>query len=166
VSSFQVRQGCSSILFQVRIQKTFRHLLNARVFVAYQPGRTREVEFQIAMFDWAMIPFADEMKKKDAGRNWGGRLLIGGGGRVSTSGNGESYRIPNARQGRPAAAAGISQIAESLQNILRRNFAFVAGSRAMTAPSSPERKPGRMRPSAVLQSCHRHEVWTGHFGFL
>jgi hypothetical protein len=163
---FEAGQGFSSFLLQVGLQETFSHLLNAWVSVADQPSRASEIEFQIAMFDGPMIPFTDEMNKKDAGRNWGSTLLIGGGSRVSTSGNGESCRIPNARQGRPAAVAGISQIAESLQNVLRRNFAFVAGSRAMAAPSSPERKPRRVRPRAVFQSCYWHEVWAGQLVLL
>jgi hypothetical protein len=163
---FEAGQAFSSFLLQVGLQETFSHLLNAWVSVADQPSRAREIEFQIAMFDGPMIPFADEMNKKDAGRNWGSTLLIGGGSRVSTSGNGESYGVPNARQGRPAAAARISQIAESLQNVLRRNFTFMAGSRAMAAPSSPERKPRRVRPRAVFQSCYWHEVWAGQLVLL
>ena len=35
----------------------------------------------------------------------------------------------------------------------------------MPAPSRAERKPGGMRPGTVLQSCHRHEVWTGQLRF-
>ena len=58
----------------------------------------RQVECQIAMFDGAMIPFADVVEKKDAGRSCR-RFLIEPCGRIPRSGNGESHRIPSAVSG-------------------------------------------------------------------
>src|ERR1700683_246026 len=46
-------------LFQVVLQETFRHLLDARVVVSPQPDRPRQVEFQIAMLDRSMISLAN-----------------------------------------------------------------------------------------------------------
>jgi hypothetical protein len=62
----------SSSLFQIRFQKTFRHFLDARILVTPQPGRPRQIKFQIAMLDRPMIPFADIVEQQDAGRNRSG----------------------------------------------------------------------------------------------
>src|ERR1017187_9477229 len=110
------------------------------------------------MFNGPVVPFADIMQQKNAGGNRRGISWLGALGLVLWSGDGESYSIPNARRRRPVTAAGVSQIAECFQDLLRRNLVFVAGGRAVTAPSASKRKPGRMRPFAIFHSRHRHEV--------
>ena len=82
---------------------------------------------------------------------------------VARRGDRESHCIPPALRWRPAATAGVSQVAECFQNILRRKFAFMAGGRAMTAPSKSQRKPRRMRPVSIFQFRHRHEIGAGQF---
>jgi hypothetical protein len=49
----------SSLLFQVQLQKAFRHLLDPRIVVPPHPGRTRQIELQVAMCDGLVIAFAN-----------------------------------------------------------------------------------------------------------
>ncbi len=151
-----------TFFLQVRLQETFRHLLNASVVVLAQPGRLRQVEFQIAVFHRPMISFADITENEHAGWNRRGVSWFGTRGWVMGSGDGEAHCIPNAFRRGPRTTAGVPKIAECFQNVLRRKFAFVPGSRAVTAPSAPQGKPRRMRPSAIFQSGSRHEVRAGH----
>ena len=157
---------CSSFLFQVRLQKTFRHLLNARVGVRPQPSRPRQIKLQIAMFDRPVLSFTNVAKKKNASGNSHGISRLGTDRRALRGGNGESHRIPNALRRRPTATAGVAQVAERFQHVFWRKFAFMAGSRAGTTPSAAQRKPRGMRPGTVFQSRHRHEVRTGQSTLL
>jgi hypothetical protein len=50
---------CSTLLFQVGIQKTLGHPLHACVSMLAQPGCTRKVKLQFTMFYGKMIAFAD-----------------------------------------------------------------------------------------------------------
>ncbi len=155
----------SGFLFQVRLQETFRHLLDARVFVPPQPRRLRQVELKIAMLDGLVIAFANITKEKDAGRRshsmsrLGRHLGITRG--IARGGNGKSHCIPKALRRRPTATAGITQVAKCLEDVLRRKLAFMAGSGAVTAPSATKGKPRGMRPGTVLQSRYRHEIRAG-----
>ncbi len=149
-------------LFQVQVQKTFRHLLNTRVLVPPQPSRARQIEFQIAMFDGPVILFADIAKNKSPARNRRGSSWLGPRSCIGRGGNRESYCVPESLRGNPRTTARISQVAKCFQNVLGRKVTFVTGRGTVTAPSSTKRKPGRMGPRAIFQSCHRHEVRAGH----
>jgi|HubBroStandDraft_1064217.scaffolds.fasta_scaffold127452_2 hypothetical protein len=161
-----LRLRFSGFLFQVRLQKTFCHLLNAQVLVPPQPGRLRQVEFEIAMLDGPVVTFAHITENKHARRNSSGIARRSRHHGIARCGNGESHGIPKALPRRPTAVAGITEVAERFQHVLRGKFPFVAGGSAVTAPSAAQRKPCRMRPRTVFQSRHRHEVRTGQFALL
>src|SRR5437899_5695067 len=158
LSCYRSRQGFRfKPSFQVRLQKTFRHLLDARVVVPPQPDRSRQVKFQFAVCDRRVISFANIIEQQRVSLNSAYTPPHIVPSRVERSRNRESHRIPYALLWRPTATAGIPQVAECFQNILRGEFAFVAGSRAVTTPSVAERQPRRMRPAAILHSRYRHE---------
>ena len=148
-------------LFQVRLQKAFRHFLDTWVCVLPQPGRSRQFKFKIAMFDGPVISFANVVQKKGSGRRGGIPGFVPA-SRIGRRRDGKTHGVPNLPGWPPTATTGISQIAECLQNILTRNFAFVARSRAVTAPSRSQRKPSGMRPTAIFEFPDRHEIGTGH----
>ncbi len=60
---------CSTLLFQVGIQKTLGHPLHACVSVLAQPGCTRKVKLQFTMFYGKMIAFADVKQAKSTHRS-------------------------------------------------------------------------------------------------
>jgi len=103
-----------------------------------QPDRLRQVKFQIAMFHRPVISLANITQNQQASRQRGDLLWGSTFRKVGWSGDRESHCVPNALSRRPIATAGIPKIAECLQNILRRQFAFVAGSRAVPAPPAAE----------------------------
>src|SRR3984957_13749103 len=148
-------------LFQVRLQKAFCHCLDTWVCVLPRPGRSRQFKFKIAMFDGAVISFANVVQKKGSGRRGGIPGFVPP-SRIGRRRDGKTHGVPNLPGWPPTATTGISQIAECLQNILTRSFAFVARSRAVTAPSRSQRKPSGMRPTAIFEFPDRHEIGTGH----
>jgi len=154
------RPSRSRFLFQIRLQKTFRHLLDTGVIVPSKPNRLRQIKFQIPIFDRPVIQLANVTEQQDAGPETGD-ISSGPQVNVARSGDCESNCIPHAVPWRPVATAGITKIAECFQNILRGQLAFVAGSRAVPAPSTAQRKPRGMRPGAVFESGHGHKVRTG-----
>src|SRR5271167_601202 len=81
------------LLSEVRLQKTFRHLLDTRVVVPPDPGRSRQVKLQVAMLDRSMISFANITEKQGAGST---RECLVACRQVARSGDRKSHRIPNA----------------------------------------------------------------------
>ena len=124
-----------------------------------QPSCLRQIKFQIAMCDGPVIPFANVAKKEGAGRPVRDIFCTVP---ALRSRNRESYRIPKTFRRRPATTTGVSKIAEGFQNILRGNFALMAGRRAVSRPPDSQRKPCGMRPVAILQFRHGHEVRASH----
>ena len=78
--------------------------------------------------------------------------------------DGESHCVPKTLRRRPTTTAGISEIAECFQNILRWDFAFDVPEPCNGRTIRSQGKPCGMRPGAVFQFRHRHEVGTGQFG--
>ena len=114
------------------------------------------IEFEIAVFDGPVISFTNKTDTHDAEdlaavASWEVRGFRG-------SNQSESNRIPNPLPGRPATTVRVAEIAELLENILRRKLTFVSWGGAMAAPSTPQGKPRRMRPCPVFQLHQRHEV--------
>src|ERR1700736_1764268 len=154
-----LRFGFSTFLLKIRFQKALRHLLDPRIVVPAQPSRSGQVKFEIAIFDGPVISFTNVTQKQNASSPVRGILCQGLAGRRTDR---ESYCIPASLRRRPATTTGISKIAERFQNILRGNFALMAGSRAVAAPSNTERKPCGVRPIAILKFRHGHEVRASH----
>ena len=127
-----------------------------------QPDRLPQVKFQIAIRDGPVISFTHISQHQDAGRQCGDGSR-GPQVNVARSRDRESHCIPYTVRWRPTATAGIAKIAECFQNVLPRQFAFVAGSCAVPTPSSAQWKPCWMRPGAVFQPRHGHKVRTGQF---
>jgi hypothetical protein len=155
----------SSVLFQVRLQKTLRHFLDAGIIVLRQPGGVGQVEGQFAVDSRAMIAFAN-VNQPDR-TSWlipeaHPAILRSGPFR---GGNGQADGIPVAFGWCPTATASVAEIAESLQNILGRNLAIMAGGGAMALPSAPQRKPCRMRPIA-FEFLFGHEIRASQIQFL
>jgi hypothetical protein len=123
----------------------------------------RQVKLQIAMFDRPMIAFANITEEKNASGRSDGIVRLDTHRGITWSADGEPDCIPNAQRRRPAATAGVAQVAERFQHVLRRKFADMTRSHAVPAPSAPQRKPRRMRPGAIFKSRHRHEVRTGQY---
>jgi hypothetical protein len=150
----------SRFLFQIGFEKAFRHLLNTRVLMSPQPCGLCQVKFQIAICDGPVISLADVTENQHACRECGD-ISCGPQINVARSRDRESNCIPSPLCWRPVATAGVSKIAECFQNILRRQLAFMARSRAMPAPSAAQWKPRGMRPGSIFESRHRHKVRTG-----
>jgi hypothetical protein len=131
-----------------------------------QPGRSRQIEFQVAVFDRTMVSFANVTKEKDSGRHSGDISCSVPVSRIGRRGDGESDRIPKAFLRRPAATTCVSEVAECFQDVLRRTLAFVPGRHAVATPSRSQRKPSRVGPVAIFQFRNRHEVRAGHFNVL
>jgi hypothetical protein len=71
----------SGLLLQVRLQETFRHLLNSYVRVSSQPDCLRQVEFKVAVLNGPVASFTDIPKKQDSSWNHNGGWEFGGCGR-------------------------------------------------------------------------------------
>ena len=125
------------------------------------PRGDREIKCQFPMRDGAVIPFANV----DETQNSGTRFFVFTGS-ISRCRNREADRIPGALLRSPRTTAGVPKIAKRFQNVLRRDFSFMAGSGAMAVPSTTKRKARRMRPGAILQFHDRHEIRAGQWSFL
>jgi hypothetical protein len=119
------------------------------------------MKLQISVHDRPVIAFANVTQNENALGRCSSTRRLGAPSSVRRSRDREPHGVPISLQWRPVTAAGITKVAETLQNVLLRHFALVPGSRAAPAPSPTQRKPRRMRPRTVLQSCCRHEIWTG-----
>src|ERR1051326_9137029 len=68
----------SSVLFQVRLQETFGHFLDAGIVVTAEPGCSREIKFQFTLGDMVMFAFANVHSAKNAigrvGRRHGAQI--------------------------------------------------------------------------------------------
>lgn len=130
--------------------------------MASQPHCLCEIELQFPMFHREMIFLANITQANDPRR---GRALqitsllarIG----IERSRNRESHRILRPLRRSPAATAGVAEIAESFQDVLRRYFPLMSRGGAVPAPAATQRKPGRMRPRPAFQSLHWHEIRAG-----
>src|SRR5580704_2593065 len=154
---------CSTLLFQVGIQKTLGHPLHACVSMLAQPGCTRKVKLQFTMFYGKMIAFADVKQAKSTHRSVGCRKCVALW--VGRRGDRKPYRVPDALWRSPTATAGIAEIAESLQNVVSWSFTFVTRRSAVAAPSASEGQSRRVRPAATFQLGYRHEIRTGQISF-
>jgi len=159
-----VTLAASCFLLQIGIEKAFRHFLHPWIVVAAQPLCLREIELQLSMVDRKVIFFAHKVETEDSNRevvcSWIGLL------RVRRSSHGKAHGIADAIERRPTAITGVAEIAGSFENLLRRKLAIVTGSGTVAAPSGGQWKAGGMRPVAVLESFHRHEVWAGQLVLL
>ena len=93
--------------------------------VLAQPGGVGQVESQYAVEGRAMIAFANVNQPDHT--SW---LILHADPTIRRTGllrgrNGDADGIPVAFRWRPTATAGVAEIAESLQNVLRRDFVFV-----------------------------------------
>jgi hypothetical protein len=171
-ASFLEKPGCffrrplSSSFVQVRLQKAFRHPLNASIVMLPEPGSLRQVKLQIAMFNGTMVSFANVHQSKDANRYIRASFLAFVAlSRVRWRAYCESHSIP-CRLSRGPAAIRVAKVAEGVQNLLRGKLAFMSRSSTVTAPAASEGKSRRVRPGAILQWLDGHEVWAGQFAFL
>jgi hypothetical protein len=159
---FQCRGSAS--LVQIGLDKTFRHLLNSCVLVSADPGRCREIEFQFSLTRGTVRLFVNVNDAKYSGRRVVPGVCVPVSRILDRCGNRKSQSIPAPFRRHPTATAGIAQIAETFEDILRRNGLLVAGSRAMATPSATERKTRRVRPVPAHQLRDRHEIGTSQRG--
>jgi len=136
---------------QIRLEKTLRHLLNAGVFVAAEPGCRREIKFQFSAPCGTVRLFinVDHVNKSR-------RLVVERTGAEFPTvpcrrGNSKSDSVYTALSRRPAATYGIAQVAARFENILRRNRVLVTWSGAMAVPSATERESSGMQPVPIFQ---------------
>lgn len=76
--------------------------------------------------------------------------------------HGKSYRVIAMLIGNSLALAGISQVAEPAQLVVRGHELLVRGRGAESAPAVAQRQPCAVRPGAVVKSFCRDEVRTSH----
>jgi hypothetical protein len=118
-----------------------------QIGVRRNPLASQEIVFHSAVACGTMIRLADETKLKL---------------RATVAGDREPYRVVGAPLRQSRTARCITQIAKFPQFFLGRFVAFMARCATMTGPSSTQREPRRMKPSAVFQLVGRHEEWTSH----
>jgi len=146
----------SVTLARARFQKAFSHFLHARIVVRLGPCELLHIKFKIAPLYRPMIPFANIRNVNQSRNIVFFRILP-----ISRRRQREAHGVPLAVWRRPRAAAGIAQIAECFDDMLRRSFIFVLRSGTAASPSSTQRQTRRMRPASVFQSFNRHEIGTG-----
>src|ERR1700722_12471534 len=84
---------------------------------------------------------------------------------LSRSYNREPHRIPCAVARSPGASRGVTEIAETFENLLRRHRTFVARSGTVAHPTAAQRQPRRMLPTAIFDFLDRHEIGAGQVVF-
>ena len=131
-----------------------------------QPHGLRQVIFEISMFDRKMISLANVVQGEDAGRGISITIWHASLGHLRRSRYREADRIAGSLPRSPSATAGVTQIAESFEDVLGGLLALMAGSGTVAAPSPAEREPRGMWPAAVFELLHGHEIRTGQFAVL
>jgi hypothetical protein len=129
--------------------------------VAAKPGCGGNLELQLPVACRKIALFVHVSQSQDSLRYTIDRTLLLLLRVSSRSRNSKTHRVPTSLRWRPTASAGISQVAEGFQNILRGNSLLVPGRGAVSAPSATERETCRMRPVPILQLCYGHEIRTG-----
>lgn len=95
------------------------------------PATLLNIKLEIAAFNWAMISFANVTEMDDAGG-----IVLPANWQIALRRYGKAYRIPLTIRWCPCAPAGVADITEPLENILRRCFILMLRSGAVSRPSA------------------------------
>lgn len=124
-----------------------------------QPGRCEQGVFQFPVFDGQMISLANIAQQNCVRSRFATLLaILLSHGR---SNNGKPHCVPGTFARSPVASPGITEIAETFENILCRNSAVVPWRCAVAIPAAAQRKSRRMWPAAIFYFRKRHEVRAG-----
>jgi hypothetical protein len=132
----------------------------------FDPCGPGNIKLEFAMRNRSMIALANVSESKHTRQSVAGRQRRSLSVRREWGRYCKSHGIPIALGWRPSATSRVSEIAECLENVLGRSLLFMAGSRAVAAPTASQWQSSGMRPVAVFYPFDWHEVRAGQFVLL